>query len=133
MLIFDASERAMCTVKRQSTSTPLQSLVLLNDPQYIEASRILAEDLIQSSEDPALWVESAFVKLATRKPSNDEVNLLMKIYKSELSRFEQENGDELDLLEIGETNYAENLDRKKLAALSIVINTILNLDECKHS
>jgi len=134
MLTFDASERAMCTVKRQSTSTPLQSLVLLNDPQYIEASRILAEDLIRSSGDePSIWIENAFKRLVTRSPSSDESGLLLDIYISELRRFEKDTNSGLEVIEIGDSPYKQNIDISKLAALTIVVNAVLNLDETKHS
>jgi len=134
MLTFDASERAMCTVKRQSTSTPLQSLVLLNDPQYIEASRILAEDLIRSSGDePSIWIENAFKRLVTRSPSSEESGLLLDIYISELRRFEKDTNSGLEVIEIGDSPYNQHIDISKLAALTIVVNAVLNLDETKHS
>ena len=134
MLTFDAAERAMCTVKRQSTSTPLQSLVLLNDPQYIEASRKLAENLIKNKDDdPSLWIEGAFKRLVTRNPSTDETALLMEIYKSELQRFEKDEDSRLDLINIGESASSKSIDKKKLAALTVVVSAVLNLDEAKHS
>ncbi len=133
MLTFDASERAMCTVKRQTTSTPLQSLVLLNDPQYMEASRILATRLIQSSNDPSDWIDNAFKRLVTREPTPHESDLLMEIYTSELQRFEKDSNSGLEIVEIGEAPYPQDADIKTLAALTIVINAVLNLDESKHS
>ncbi|MFT6809896.1 MAG: hypothetical protein ACJA01_003138 [Saprospiraceae bacterium] len=134
MLTFDAAERAMCTVKRQATSTPLQSLVLLNDPQYIEASRKLAEELIKNnSDDPSIWIENAFKSLVTRSPSIDETDLLMDIYKAELERFEKDAESGLDVIQIGDSTSSESIDRNKLAALTIVVSAVLNLDETKHS
>lgn len=134
MLTFDASERSMCTVKRQSTSTPLQSLVLLNDPQYIEASRKLAENLINNKgDDPSIWIENAFKSLVTRSPSTDETDLLMEIYNAELQRFEKDTNSGLDVINIGESATSKKIDKNKLAALTIVVSAVLNLDEAKHS
>ena len=79
--------------QRQSTSTPLQSLVLLNDPQYIEASRVLSEKLIETNEDnPSMWIDHAFKGLVSRSPSSEEEELLLEIYQSELERFKEERG-----------------------------------------
>ncbi|MEQ6120159.1 DUF1553 domain-containing protein [Reichenbachiella sp. MALMAid0571] len=134
MLTFDASERAMCTVKRQTTSTPLQSLVLLNDPQYIEASRVLSERLIETKEDnPTVWIENAFKSLVSRNPSSEEEKLLMEVYQSELQRFKEDDSSKTDVLKIGESAIDQGIDQSKLAALTIVVSTILNLDEAKHS
>jgi len=134
MLTFDASERSMCTVKRQSTSTPLQSLVLLNDPQYIEASRVLSEKLIETIEDnPSMWIDYAFKGLVSRSPSSEEEELLLEIYQSELERFKEDDTSKADVLDIGESAIMQEVDQSKLAALTIVVSTILNLDEAKHS
>jgi hypothetical protein len=134
MLTFDAAERAMCTVKRQSTSTPLQSLVLLNDPQYIEASRILAEEMITTAgDDPTIWIENAFKILVTRNPSSDESELLLEVFLSELRRFEEDVNSGLEIIEIGDAPYNQKIDVNRLAALTIVINAIINMDETKHS
>jgi len=134
MLTFDAAERAMCTVKRQATSTPLQSLVLLNDPQYMEASRKLAEKLIENNdEDPSIWIENAFKNLVSRSPSGGETDLLMNIYKAELERFENDTDSGLDVIRIGESNSNQRINKSKLAALTIVVSAVLNLDETKHS
>ena len=124
----------MCTVKRQSTSTPLQSLVLLNDPQYIEASRILAEEMITTADDdPAIWIKNAFKILVTRNPSSDEAELLLEVYLSELERFEKDAASGLEIIEIGDSPFNKNISINRLAALTIVVNAILNLDEAKHS
>ena len=132
MLIFDASERAMCTVKRQTTSTPLQSLVLLNDPQYIEASRVLAEELIINDNDISSWINTAFKKLMTRNSSVAEFEILIELYKSELKRFEGDENGSLNLVDIGNSPMAASIDKNKLAALTVVISAMLNIDEARH-
>ena len=74
---FDASERAVCVLKRQSTSTPLQALVLLNDPQFIEASRVLAQSVIQDQPDGEMdWIPQVFQRLTSRYPNQQEMEKL---------------------------------------------------------
>jgi len=131
MLTLDASERAVCTVKRQQTSTPLQSLVLLNDPQILEASRVLAEDLLKEGLNKQDCIENAFYKITSREVKSTELNLLTDIYNTEQSRFEENEGDALALLSIGYSNHDEELDKSNAAALTVVVNAILNLDEAK--
>lgn len=133
MLTFDASERAMCTVKRQATSTPLQSLVLLNDPQYIEASRVLAEQVVQTPEAPSEWVKKTFKRVISRLPSEKEVKLLMEIYDTELARFKVEANNDTKIIAIGSSEVNKEIDKSKLAAMTVVASAIFNLDEAKHS
>lgn len=133
MLTFDASERAMCTVKRQATSTPLQSLVLLNDAQYTEASRVLAQEMIKKSQTPAERIGLAFESIISRPASEKEIALLSRIYKSELERFAKEEGSGAKLIGIGQSKADTNLDKDELAALTVVVSAIFNLDEAKHA
>lgn len=130
MLTFDAAERTVCVVKRQSTSTPLQSLVLLNDPQYVEASRLLAARMLEESElDEQL---SKGFRLATsRNPEPDELKVLKSLYLSEKDRFKLETEAANSLLEVGQSQLLHEKDPAEYAAMSIVANTILNLDEAK--
>ena len=132
MLTLDASERAVCTVKRQQTSTPLQSLVLLNDPQIIEASRVLAEDLLKEELSEQECIKNAFYKITSREAKSAEINLLSDIYNSELTRFKENENDADALLSIGYSNHDEDLDKSNAAALTVVVNAILNLDEAKY-
>jgi hypothetical protein len=134
MITFDAAERSMCTVKRQATSTPLQSLVLLNDPQYIETSRALAESVIMSIEEkPSEWIAQSFKRVISRAPSSTEVDMLMEIYDSELSRFTSDEISKMSVIQIGESKSNNTINKEKLAALTIVVNAIMNLDEAKHA
>ena len=132
MLTLDASERAVCTVKRQQTSTPLQSLVLLNDPQILEASRVLAEDLLKEGLNKQDCIEQAFYKITSREAKSSELNLLTDIYNAEQTRFEENEKDALALLSVGYSNYDQEIDKGNAAALTVVVNAILNLDEAKY-
>jgi hypothetical protein len=132
MLIFDAAERAMCTVKRQATSTPLQSLVLLNDLQYIETSRVLAENLINNDNEPSTWIKNAFKSIVSRNSSSAEIEILTELYESELQRFKEDENSALDLINIGEALLSTTADKNILAALTVVVSAIINMDEAKH-
>ncbi len=131
MLTFDASERAVCVVKRQSTSTPLQALILLNDPQFIEASRVLAESVMVAEADQADWIESIFFRLTSRAPNAAELEDLKGLFATELQNYQQDKSAAEALVSIGEAKRNRQLPLSDLAALTLVTNVILNLDEAK--
>ena len=131
MLTFDASERAVCVVKRQSTSTPLQALILLNDPQFIEASRVLAESVMKSEKDQTTWVESIFFRLTSRTPNIVELEDLQELFETELQNYEADKDAAEALVSIGAVPRSQQLPLSDLAALTLVTNVILNLDEAK--
>jgi hypothetical protein len=127
---FDAAERLFCTVSRQRTSTPLQSLVLLNDPQYLEAARILAERVLKDA-GPAMRdrVVFAFRSLTGRHPDEEEIGLLASLYDSEHRRFARDRAAAVKLLGVGEHPRDRRLDPAEVAAATIVASTIMNVDE----
>lgn len=131
MLTFDAAERTVCVVKRQSTSTPLQALVLLNDPQMIEASRMLAQQLMQDISEVDMQLETAFRLATSRLPDRTERRLLTDLYQEELSRLVDNVENAEALLNVGPAPRNQSLEAAPLAALTIVVNTILNMDEAK--
>ena len=131
MLTFDAAERAECTVKRQQTSTPLQSLALLNDPLYMEAARRIGENLLAQQVAEKDLISTAFYTIISRQPSVEEVELLKELYQLELERFRKESEEAKAVLSIGATAFNQSIDRAKLASLTVVINAIFNLDEAK--
>ncbi len=130
MMSFDASERNFCTVRRQNTSTPLQALVLLNDPQYVEAARLLAERMLrEGGETLADHLTFAFRLLTSRPPLAHEMTLLTDLYEQELATFAADRSGALALLGVGEYPRDERLDPSQVAALTVVANTIMNFDE----
>lgn len=130
MVIFDATSRNQCTVKRQSTNTPLQALVLLNDPQFVEASRALAHRMMnEGGNDLEQRIEFAFRWATSRKPDAEELNILEGLFNAELEEFQKYPERADDFLQIGEFNNQENLNNLELAAYGVVANTIINLSE----
>jgi hypothetical protein len=130
MLIFDANERNVCTVKRQNTSTPLQALVLLNDPQYVEASRLLAERMDQEAGTAlADKITYGFRLLTSRKPVAEELTILQDLYQEELNKFQQDKKSAAELLSVGEHERNKKLDISQTAALTVVANIMMNHDE----
>ena len=127
MLTFDAAERVVCVVKRQSTSTPLQSLVLLNDPQYVEASRVLAAQWVFDEKA----IELAFRTITSRYPEAQELAVLQNLYDIEYKRFQADSESANELLRTGKRLLRDLVDPTKVAALTVVVNTIFNLDEAK--
>lgn len=130
MLIFDAPDRSVCTVNRRNTSTPLQALVLLNDPQYLETARVLAEKLIlEHSTDVPTQLGSAFQLLTGRASDEYELQLLQQFYKEEQQRFLEKEQDAVAYLSTGERPPNPDLDALQLATLATVISGIMNTTE----
>lgn len=130
MLIFDAPERGECVAKRRSTSTPLQALVLLNDPQYVEASRVLAEKVLHECKSGGVNATSlAFRLIAGRNPDRMEQKILADFYTEELKRFRAQPAQALEYLRTGERKWDMTLPPAEIAALATVSNSIMNTDE----
>ncbi|WP_338020277.1 DUF1553 domain-containing protein [Rhodopirellula sp. P2] len=127
MMVFDASTREVCTVKRSRTNTPLQALVLLNDEQFIEATRVLATNLV-NDQDPDQRIENAFLKLAGRRPDATEREELVTLYQRELSFFEKAPESAQSYLSIGERELPREVSLPELAAMTSLCQVILNLD-----
>lgn len=130
MLTLDATSRESCTPRRELTTTPLQALVFLNDPQYVEASRVLAETLIQNHERDmdGRWTE-LFRRLTGRFPKTGELALLGKMHDEQLQHF-QENADTADaFLAVGARKPNQQCDPLDLAATTVVVQAMFAFDE----
>lgn len=130
MTAFDAPDRSICTVKREKTNTPLQALVLLNDPQFVEAARVLAERM-QKEGGEAIddQLQYAFRLLCSRKPTRKEMQLMSQQFKLAITKYQNQPEAADALLNIGEYPFDESLDKTKTAALAIVANSMMNFDE----
>lgn len=130
LITFDAPDRETCTVRRGRTNTPLQALVLLNDPTYVEASRKLAERIItEGGASPEDRIAFAFRLATARSPRADEVRILKRLLEGELAVYRKDRGAASKLLSVGEAPHDPKLDVAELAAWSTVAGVILNLDE----
>ncbi|MGA0555575.1 PSD1 and planctomycete cytochrome C domain-containing protein [Larkinella sp. VNQ87] len=127
MAIFDASNRDLCEVKRLKTNTPLQALVMMNDPTVLEASRVLAARLLQEHSDAKDKITKAFRLIVGRKPKDKEVDLLTAYYEKEAREIKKPVAEKA--LSVGEYPVPQNVDKTKLAALMRVVSTIYNLEE----
>jgi hypothetical protein len=130
MSIFDAASRNQCTVKRQSTNTPLQALVLLNDPQFVEASRALAHRMIvEGGNNRRQRIEYAFRLATSRRPDSEELDILENLFQYELDEFQKNPEVTEDFLRIGEFKSQEKLNKVEFAAYGVVASAIINLSE----
>lgn len=155
MLNFDAAERHSCIVKRQKTSTPLQALVTLNDPQFVEAARVLAQRTVVSAVGPetrqtnasepvnprvglqptgtidgATTVINQFFKALLSRPARpNEVRILSELYAEELADFRRNPKRAQTLLAVGEYPVNRQFHPAELAAWTVVASTVMNFDE----
>ncbi len=124
---FDAPTRSECTVRRQKTSTPLQALVLLNDPTFTEAARRLGEQMALT-ERSDLAIKLAFTKVTGREPSAEELNVLQEMQVSAYTKFRDYPEKMEGWLVAGDSPPAKQNNAALVAANSLVASTILNLD-----
>lgn len=130
LIAFDAPDRETCTVRRSRTNTPLQALVLMNDPTYVESSRKIAERLMtQGGARIEDRITLAFRLATGRSPTARETGILTANYHKQLAIYQADPAAAEKLLKTGESPRNLALDRAELAAWTMVANTILNLDE----
>jgi len=130
MDVLNAPSREVCTVRRERTNTPLQALATLNDPQFVEASRKLAEHALgaaHGSEEAA--IDEMARRVLLRPLTDQEREIVRNTLKEMRAYFDGEPEAAKQLLSIGESKPAESIPPTKLAALSMVANQLMNLDE----
>ncbi|PQO25733.1 hypothetical protein C5Y96_23260 [Blastopirellula marina] len=130
MMTFDASKRDVCQLKRERTSSPLQALVLLNGPQYVEAAKMLAVRVLKD-EKPTTdedQVQTVFRLLTSRAANPQELELLVKLYAQQKNHFREQPEAAKKLLAAGEAKVPDQLDSADVAALTVVANTVMNFD-----
>ena len=130
LLAFDAPNREECTADRPRSNTPLQSLVLLNDPSYVEASRAFAENILRSggstTRDKLDW---AFHRAVSRPIKPAEAEVLERLLQSHLDEYKSDATAANELLTVGARPVPADLDKPELAAWTSVARTMLNLHE----
>jgi hypothetical protein len=130
MSIVDAPSREACVVRRERTNTPLLSLLLFNDPQYVEAARAMGERTMREGGSTIASRASYMFRLATcRYPSSMELDDLVRGFQEDLAEYSVGDEQAVKLLQIGELPADSSLNKSELAAWTMTANMLLNLDE----
>ena len=130
MNILDAPSREACTIRRERTNTPMQALMLMNDPQFFEAARALAERTIkEGGETPEARIAYIFEMATARLPKPKEAALLLETLQIHYAELETNPEAAKELIAVGESLPDETLDAVEVAAWTMIANLILNLDE----
>ncbi|MEP0063524.1 DUF1553 domain-containing protein, partial [Rhodopirellula bahusiensis] len=132
MTTLDAAKRDVCRVQRERTASPLQAFVMLNGPQTIEASRGLAEQLVRdgSQQDSEAMLRNAFRITTSRRPTPDQLSVLVELYEEQKDYFQSHEAATSEFLVIGDATPDESLDANRVAAMTVVVGTLLNFDLC---
>lgn len=128
-IIFDSSNRDRCEIGRSRTNTPLQALVMMNDPMILEASRVLAGKMWDENKDEENAISTSFKRIVCRDMSTKEKSLLLSYYEDQLERFSKNPDQVLPTLSVGEFPLEEKNINPETAALMQVIVSIYNLEE----
>ncbi|HZU31657.1 MAG TPA: DUF1553 domain-containing protein [Candidatus Angelobacter sp.] len=127
---LDAPNREVCVARRIRTNTPLQALVLMNDPTFVEASRMLAQRAIhQGGTNPGQRLDFLFRRAIERSPNSKERNLMLAEEQSIFAEYSKDRKAARELLSVGETKPDPKIGTAELAAWTAVTRTILSMDE----
>jgi hypothetical protein len=130
LVTFDATSREICTIKRENTSSPLQSLILLNDKQFVEASRVFAQRILHSQEKNLQEQIKFGFRLATsRWPKESELTALIELYQQQLNYYDKNKSAANQIIQVGASKMKSSNEIPKIAAMTLVANTLLNLNE----
>lgn len=127
--MFDASNRQTCRVRLAITSSPLHALTTLNDPTWVEAARVLAEQSFKASSDLDGRIVNAFHRVVCRRPADAELVRLRRAFGKQLEIYQQDPKAAREFLSVGASKRDESLDAAEHAALASICLGILNLDE----
>jgi hypothetical protein len=131
MMALDAAKRDVCQMRRERTLSPLQPLVLLNGPQFVEAARMLAQQVLERhKENTDAALIDMFRWTTSRRPNQQELAILQKLYQQQLKDFAGQRDEAVSFLSVGDHPRNAQLDVTQLAALTGVANLLLNYDEC---
>lgn len=125
--IFDAANRQVCMVRSKRTNTPLHALITLNDPTFVEAARVWAENLVEKGDSAA--VSQAFFKATGREGKPEEIATLESARQKALDHFSSHREEAVKLLKVGEFPQKKDLDPIEVASYTHLAQLILNLDE----
>ncbi|MCZ6835760.1 MAG: PSD1 and planctomycete cytochrome C domain-containing protein [Planctomycetota bacterium] len=130
MQSFDAPSREFCIVRRERTNTPQQALVLMNDPTFVEAARVLAQRvMLEHPRNAQQQVDLAARLVMGRSPDSQEMKILLHLNLQQLEVYRDDPEAALELLNVGESPRDETLDPATHGAMTMVMSTLMNLDE----
>lgn len=128
-IIFDSSNRDRCEIGRSRTNTPLQALVMMNDPMILEASRVLAGKMWEENKEGEQAITNSFKRIVCRDLTSKEKSILLSYYEDQLERFKENPDQVLPTLSVGEYPLKDKNINPETAALMQVIVSIYNLEE----
>jgi len=129
LMTLDAPTREFCNIRRVTTNTPLQALVLWNDEQFVEAARSLAARTLQeNAPDDRARLARLFLRCAVRPPAAPELDLLAAALEEFRARYAATPDDARKLIEVGEAPVSAELDPVELATWTMLASSVLNLD-----
>jgi hypothetical protein len=129
MMVFNAPTREECTVQRERTNTPLQALVTMNDPQFFEAARVLAGNVMRSGDEFGERLDAMALRLLSRRLNDRERRVVEESYRDYLRYYDSHPGEARRATDVGGSKPDPKLDKVQLAALTMVANQLMNLDE----
>lgn len=131
MTSLNASKRDVCQVKIERTDSPLQGLVMLNSPQFVEAARTLATHLVElHGNDNKAILDDAFRRTTSRLPDEAERAVLGTLLTAELAHYTARPNDAATLISLGDSPAPPNDEAPRIAAVTTLVSTLLNFDEC---
>lgn len=129
LLAFDAPSREECTVERPKSSTPLQALVLLNDPNFVEASRAFAQRILDSHREDRARLDWAFRQTVSRPPRSEEISVLLSLLAKHRQEYSKDQSAAQQLVAVGDWPRPQHVSVDELAAWTSVARVLLNLHE----
>ena len=129
MTVFDAPSREWCTLRRSSSNTPLQALVLLNDPVYVEAARALGQRVMRECPSDEARIERLFAIVVARPPSPKEGRVFSALLEKMRRQYRAAASDAQALRQVGDSSAGHDMPPDELAAWTILASTLLNTDE----
>ena len=129
MDIFNAPSREVCSVRRERTNTPLQALATLNDPQFVEAARVLAQNALACRKNEDEAVDEMALRLLARPLTSKEQAVVKETLAKMRAYYEQQPEAAKKFLDVGESKATDSAPAAQLAAMTMVANQLMNLDE----
>jgi hypothetical protein len=129
MVTFDAPNREVCTLRRNRSNTPLQALVTLNDPVYVEAAQSLARLMLRADGGVEARIRDGFRRVLARSPTDPEIKHVATLHENARANYREKPDEAAALIANPENPPPKEIDAVELAAWTTVANVLLNLDE----